>query len=453
MTTNWTKDAIFYHIYPLGLVDAPHRNDFDAPVMHRLDQLLPWLDHIGSLGANAIYLGPVFESTSHGYDTVDYYRIDRRLGDIDTMARLAQEIHQRGLRLVLDGVFNHVGRDFWAFKDLQAHGENSAYRDWFHDLRFDGQSPMGDPFTYEGWHGHYSLVKLNLAHPDVRAHLFDAVGMWMEKFGIDGLRLDAADSIDFDFLRALRVFTKNLRSDFWLMGEVVHGDYRQWANPETLDSVTNYEAYKGLYSSLNDGNYFEIAHTLQRQSGEGGLYQGIDLYNFVDNHDVNRVASRLKNKAHLFPLYFMLLTMPGIPSIYYGSEWGIEGVKAEHSDLPLRPALDLDTMRNTSEFPKLSQDIRRLAQIRKNAHGLKYGKYRQVFVAERQFAFERISDEEKLLVVINSAEESAELEADVSWSDGRLRDVLNGDTSFAVKAHNIQLDIPAMWGRILKFEG
>jgi len=250
MTTNWTKDAIFYHIYPLGLVDAPHRNDFDAPVIHRLDQLLPWVDHIGSLGANAIYLGPVFESTSHGYDTVDYYRIDRRLGDIDTMARLAQEIHKRGLRLVLDGVFNHVGRDFWAFKDLQAHGENSAYRDWFHNLRFDGQSPMGDPFTYEGWHGHYSLVKLNLEHPDVRAHLFDAVGMWMEKFGIDGLRLDAADSIDFDFLRALRDFTKNRRSDFWLMGEVVHGDYRQWTNPETLDSVTNYEAYKGLYSSL-----------------------------------------------------------------------------------------------------------------------------------------------------------------------------------------------------------
>jgi glycosidase len=453
MTTNWTKDAIFYHIYPLGLVDAPHRNDFDAPVIHRLDQLLPWVDHIGSLGANAIYLGPVFESTSHGYDTVDYYRIDRRLGDIDTMARLAQEIHERGLRLVLDGVFNHVGRDSWAFKDLQAHGENSAYRDWFHNLRFDGQSPMGDPFTYEGWHGHYSLVKLNLEHPDVRAHLFDAVGMWMEKFGIDGLRLDAADSIDFDFLRALRDFTKNRRSDFWLMGEVVHGDYRQWANSETLDSVTNYEAYKGLYSSLNDGNYFEIAHTLQRQSGEGGLYQGVDLYNFVDNHDVNRVASRLKNKAHLFPLYFMLFTMPGIPSIYYGSEWGIEGVKAEHSDLPLRPALDIEAMRDKNEFPELSQDIRRLAQIRKNAHGLKYGKYRQVFVAERQFAFERISDEEKLLVVINSAEESAEIEMDVSWAEGRLRDVLNGDTSFTIKAYHVRLDIPAMWGRILKFEG
>ncbi len=453
MTTNWTKDAIFYHIYPLGLVDAPHRNNFDAPVVHRLDQLLPWLDHIVSLGANAIYLGPVFESTSHGYDTMDYYQIDRRLGDIDTVARFAQEIHESGLRLVLDGVFNHVGRDFWAFKDLQAHGENSAYRDWFHNLQFDGQSPMGDPFTYEGWHGHYSLVKLNLAYPDVRAHLFDAVGMWMEKFGIDGLRLDAADSIDFDFLRALRDFTRNRRSDFWLMGEVVHGDYRQWANPETLDSVTNYEAYKGLYSSLNDGNYFEIAHTLQRQSGEGGLYQGIDLYNFVDNHDVNRVSSRLKNKAHLFPIYFLLFTMPGIPSIYYGSEWGIEGVKEEHSDLPLRPALDIEAMRDKNEFPELSQDIRRLAQIRNNTHGLKYGKYRQVFVAERQFAFERSSDEEKLMVVINSAEESAEIEMDVSWDQGRLRDVLNGDMSFTVKAHRVRLDIPAMWGRILMFEG
>jgi glycosidase len=255
MSAEWINQAIFYHIYPLGLCGAPEVNHLSEPVVHRLDTLHPWLDHIQSIGANAIYLGPVFQSMSHGYDTVDYYQVDRRLGDHQTLQRFSEALHRRGMHLVLDGVFNHVGRDFWAFRDVIEHGPNSAYKAWFHNLRFGEQSPKGDPFTYDGWHGHYSLVKLNLSNPDVRVHLFDAISMWRSEFGIDGLRLDAADSIDFDFLKALREFTDKIHPGFWLMGEVVHGDYRQWANPRTLHTVTNYEAYKGLYSSLNDGNY------------------------------------------------------------------------------------------------------------------------------------------------------------------------------------------------------
>ncbi|HAF48860.1 MAG TPA: alpha-amylase, partial [Anaerolineaceae bacterium] len=313
METHRIKDAVFYQIYPLGLCGAPERNDFGSPIEHRLTTLTPWLDHIQELGANAIYLGPVFQSSSHGYDTVDYYRVDRRLGDNESLAHFAELVHQRDMLLILDGVFNHVGRDFWAFKDLQNNGQNSAYRDWFHNLRFDQHSPKGDPFSYEGWQGHYDLVKLNLSHPDVRAHLFESVRMWKDQFGIDGLRLDAADCIDLNFLSALNRFTKSLNPQFWLMGEVVHGDYCQWVNAETLDSVTNYEAYKGLYSSLNDANYFEIAYGLNRQFGDHGVYQDKVLYNFVDNHDVDRVASKLKHPAHLFPLYLLLFTMPGIP--------------------------------------------------------------------------------------------------------------------------------------------
>ncbi len=451
MTTSWAKDALFYHIYPLGLCGAPFDNDLDAPRVYRLEKLYAWLDHIQSLGANALYLGPLFQSSSHGYDTIDYYQVDRRLGDNHTLAKLSDALHERGMRLILDAVFNHVGRGFWAFRDVLEKGEDSAYCDWFHNLRFDEHSPKGDPFKYEGWNGHYSLVKLNLSHPDVRAHLFDAVGMWMGKFKIDGLRLDAADCIDFDFLRALHTFTKSRQPNFWLMGEIVHGDYRQWMNPDTLDSVTNYECYKGLYSSLNDANYFEIAYNLNRQFGEEGLYRGSYLYNFVDNHDVDRVASKLENPAHLYPLYLLLFTMPGIPSIYYGSEWGVMGIKEKWTDEPLRPALDLEQLRMASPHPDLLKSIRRLAALRESTPALRYGTYRPSHVDHEQFAFIRELGSNKILVVLNSAEQPVDLELELPWKSGELLDLLETDTIFRVQEERTTITLPPTWGRILNF--
>lgn len=453
MTINklWWQDTAFYHIYPLGLCDAPLQND--SHTVNRLDALYPWLDQMQALGLDSLYLGPIFQSTSHGYDTIDYYKIDSRLGTNEDFARFAEEAHRRGLRLVLDGVFNHVGRDFWAFKDVQTYGEGSAYKDWFHSLRFGGQSPFGDPFEYEGWHGHHSLVKLNLAHPHVRAHLFDAVGLWMDQFGIDGLRLDAADCIDFDFLRALHSFTCSRRSDFWLMGEVIHGDYRQWVNPETLDSVTNYECYKGLYSSLVDNNYFEIAYGLNRQFGPQGLYRDLLFYNFVDNHDVDRAASKFKNKALLYPLYILLFTMPGIPSVYYGSEFGLDAVKEPYSDVPLRPALDLQALRTHSPQPDLPGVVRRLADLRRQSPALLLGDYHEVLVQPNQYAFSRQSSGDQALIVLNSADQPAEVQLErLPWQEGRLRDVLNGGETFQVREGKLKLMVPPTWGRILRRE-
>ncbi|MDY6867615.1 MAG: alpha-amylase family glycosyl hydrolase [Chloroflexota bacterium] len=453
MNTTWAKDAFIYHIYPLGLCGAPRQNDLAAPREYRLNKLYPWLDHIQSLGANAIYLGPVFQSSSHGYDTVDYYQVDRRLGDNNTLVKFSDTLHERGMRLILDGVFNHVGRDFWAFKDILEKGEESAYCDWFYNLRFGERSPKGDPFQYEGWNGHYSLVKLNLSHLHVRAHLFDAVGMWIEKFKIDGLRLDAADSIDFDFLRALRSFTKSRQTNFWLMGEVVHGDYRQWMNSETLDSVTNYECYKGLYSSLNDANYYEVAYTLNRQFGEEGLYRGSYLYNFVDNHDVDRVASKLDIPAHLYPLYLLLFTMPGIPSVYYGSEWGVEGVKQNWTDEPLRPALNLEKMMVESPYPDLLEAIRRLAALRESNAALRYGTYQQCHVNHTQFAFIRELEDERVVVVLNNAEQPEELNLTLPWKNGTLKDLLESERTFQIQDGRANLILPPIWGRILSVKG
>jgi glycosidase len=449
MEQDWTQEAIFYHIYPLGLCGAPLRKSSHEPLTHRLDALIPWLDHIQSLGANSIYLGPVFQSSSHGYDTEDYYQVDRRLGDNETLARLANQIHKRGMRLVLDAVFNHVGREFWAFKDVLVHGQRSAYCNWFQNLNFKGHSPFGDPFQYEGWQGHYSLVKLNLSNPDVRAHLFDATAMWMDKFGIDGLRLDAADCIDLEFLGALREYTKRHRPDFWLMGEVVHGDYRRWVNPNTLASVTNYESYKGLYSSLNDANYHEIAYSLNRQFGAEGLYRDLNLYNFVDNHDVNRIASQLDNQTHLYPLYLLLFTMPGIPSIYYGSEWGIEGKKTYGSDISLRPSLDLSGLQNKSPHPNLTRIIRKLSEIRKQLPALQIGSFQVVHVGNEQLAFSREAKGQTVLVVLNSAFKPVTLEIPAPVQHGTMKDWINSNEHFQVKDARIQLNLPPAWGRIL----
>jgi glycosidase len=339
--THWIQDAVFYHIYPLGFCGAPARNDFTSAPIPRLEKPYGWIDHLHYLGANALYLGPVFEASSHGYNTSDYYQVDRRLGSNDTLANLVRELHRQGIRVILDGVFNHVGRDFWAFRDLQAQGQQSPYAGWFAGLRFDQPNQHGDPFSYEGWAGHTSLVKLNLHHPDARRHLLDAARMWIETFEIDGLRLDAADCVDHDFLSELGAACRALKPDFWLLGEVVHGDYRQWANPAELDSVTNYECYKGLYSSFNERNFFEIAYALNRQFGEDGLYRGLPLYNFVDNHDVNRIASSLRSPVDLAALHLLLYSMPGVPSIYAGSEFGIPGLRTPSNDAALRPALDL----------------------------------------------------------------------------------------------------------------
>ena len=231
----------------------------------------------------------------------------------------------------------------------------------------------------------------------------------MDELEIDGLRLDAADCVDRYFFKQLRSFTKGKREDFWLMGEIIHGDYRLWANEEMLDSVTNYECWKGIYSSHNDKNYFEIAHSLKRQFGKGGLYENLCLYNFLDNHDVNRIGSLLTRKENLQNAYTLLYLMPGIPSIYYGSEWGIEGVKGQgmEADYALRPKLDLKEMEGKNT--ELIRHLKKLAKIRSNSEAVKYGAYEDVVVRNEQFVFARSTEKEQKLAALNLADHSETL--------------------------------------------
>jgi glycosidase len=284
----------------------------------------------------------------------------------------------------------------------------------------------------------------------VREHLFGAIQSWISEFEIDGLRLDAADCMDPIFHRDLAAFCRNLRPDFWLMGEIVHGDYTQWVNAEMLDSVTNYECYKGLFSSHNDRNYFEIAYALNRQFGEGGIYQNQLLYAFADNHDVNRVASMLHTSEHLFPLYCLLFTMPGVPSIYYGSEWGLRGKKENGSDAPLRPALDLDVIQQTAPLPELPAVLARLAQLRRNSSALRRGDYRQLFVSHEQMAFSRQVADERVVILLNASTSPVVTEFELDSAYGScLVDLLDPGEPVRLNGSLVELEVPACWARVL----
>ena len=447
--THWSERSVFYHIYPLGLSGAPERNDHEVNPVYRLKELTPWLDHAADLGCNALYLGPLFESSTHGYDTTDYYRVDRRLGDRDTLQSFIERAHQLGIKVILDGVFNHVGRDFWAFQDVLLHGQDSICRDWFSGLRFDRDNRSGDHFDYDTWAGHESLVKLNLLHPPVREHLLGAVKHWIEDYQIDGLRLDAADVIDVPFLSELAEFSKKLKSDFWLLGEVVHGDYRKWVNSSCLDSVTNYEAYKGLYSSFNDHNFFEIAWTLKRQFGEEGLYRSLMLYSFADNHDVDRVASILGNPAHLIPLYVLMMTMPGVPSIYYGSEFAVEG-KKDGTDRPLRPALNLPQLMSAHGNEPLIQTLKNLIQLRKTRREICEGDYQQLYLSNEQFVFGRLFEDQKTITILNVAKNARFLEIPWIWStEVNIQDVLQTGNKYSLRNHTLTVEIQAESAQVL----
>jgi glycosidase len=292
---NWIHSANIYHIYSLNFCGAEKfRKDFSGSDRGRILKVLEWIPHIRNSNFNAVLFAPIFESTEHGYDTADYFKIDARLGSNEDFKTVAKALKEAGIRIILDGVFNHVGRDFFAFADLCEKGWSSEYKDWFAGINFDGRSPYGDNFSYEGWSGHYNLVKLNLYNDSVVNHIFTAVKMWVDEWGIDGIRFDAADCLTDDFIKRFRRFAKSsFGEDFWLMGEIIHGNYARWANPEMFDSVTNYQCHKGIYSSHNDKNYFEIAHSIEQQRSQYG--NSLYLYNFVDNHDVVRIASVLKN--------------------------------------------------------------------------------------------------------------------------------------------------------------
>ena len=443
--STWYEQAIFYHMYPLGMTGAPKTN-IQTEVTDRFKELDQWIPHIHSLGCNAIYIGPLFESSSHGYDTKDYKLVDRRLGTNESFRKFTKLCHENGIKVVVDGVFNHTGREFFAFKDIQEKKWDSPYKDWYKGVNFGWQSPLGDPFGYEAWQGHFELPCLNLYNPQVKDYLFDVIRFWVNEFDIDGIRLDCANILDFNFMKEMRAKTASMKPDFWLMGEVIHGDYSRWVNGETLHSVTNYALHKALYSGHNDHNYFEIAHTVKYLQNMGNL----DLYNFVDNHDVERIYTKLSNKAHFAPVHVLLYTLPGVPSIYYGSEFGIEGKKEKFSDDSLRPALDIKDYADAVQKNPCTALIAALGKIRQHTPALSYGSYVELQLTNRQFAFARDLDGIRVIVTVNNDDNAADMSLPagncaeyIGTLTGRKVPVQDGRINVTVAANSGEIWVPA----------
>jgi glycosidase/GNAT superfamily N-acetyltransferase len=399
--SHWIEKTTIYHIYPLGFCGCEdYRSEFspDEAVSGRILKIIDWIPHLLDMNFNAVLFNPLFESVKHGYDTTDFFKIDARLGTNEDFKKVCDALHQNGIRVILDGVFNHVGREFPQFLDLKEHRENSRYKDWFVNLNFGGNSVFNDGFWYEGWQGHYELVKLNLWNPEVEHFLLSAAEFWINEWGIDGLRFDAADCLTNEFIKSAHRFTRGIKPDFWLMGEIIHGNYNNWANAEMFDCVTNYQCSKGLWSSHNDRNYYEIAASFEQQNNQ---YHGIYMYNFLDNHDVTRIISQLKNPEHIYNCYTMLYTMFGVPSVYYGGEFGLQGVKGSSSDAdkPLRPNLDIEAVCDCD--PKLQAHIKRLGEIRFKIPFISNGAYYKEYLNNRSYAYRRQLDDRYAYVAFN----------------------------------------------------
>ncbi|MCR5557870.1 MAG: cyclomaltodextrinase [Butyrivibrio sp.] len=412
----WAYETSFYQIYPLGFCGAPFEND--GKLQHRILKVIDWIPHFKKLGIGAVMFNPVFESDTHGYNTRDYKKIDVRLGTNKDFKEVCDALHKEGIRVVLDGVFNHAGRGFFGFTDVLEKRWDSPYKDWF-NISFEGNSNYNDGLWYEGWEGNYDLVKLNLKNPAVADYLMESAKFWVDEFGIDGLRLDVAYCLDPDFIRRLRRESASWKEDFFLMGEMIGGDYNRIMGDDLCHSATNYECYKGMFSALNSMNLFEIIHSLLRQFGPENwtLYRGRHLLSFVDNHDVSRIASILQRPEHLKLIYTIMFGMPGIPTIYYGSEWGAKADKSQ-GDPALRPCFE------APEWNELTDVIASLCKAKEGSKALAYGDFKSLLLTNRQCIFERETDGDRALIVINADEN--QFHADFNARAGKATDAVTG---------------------------
>ena len=404
------QNQIMYQIYPLGFCGAPKQND--GITVPRIRKVLNWIPHLKKLGVTCVLFNPVFDSDRHGYDTRDFAKIDPRLGTNEDFAEVCDALHDQGIAVMLDGVFNHVGRGFPFFQDVISKKWDSPYKDWFY-VNFN-DTWAKDGFTYGDWEGHQELVKLNLQNETVRRWLMERVDQWIGEFGIDGLRLDVAYCLDHEFMKELHRYVKEKDPGFMLLGEMIGGDYNSIMNDEMLDSVTNYECRKGLYSSMNSKNLFEIGYSLNRQFGPDPwcLYRGKNLLTFADNHDVDRLASVLENPKDLPLTYALMYAMPGMPCIYYGSEWGAKGKRSAYSDSALRPCFE------KPQWNDLTDTIASFAEMRKQYPVFHDGDYVQLYLQNQQIAFRRRDAKGQLTFLLNIDDKPAEFRFDAGVEEG-----------------------------------
>ena len=406
--SGWIDHTIWWHVYPLGFAGAPIRPTAEERALSpRLDRLLPWLDYLIELGANGLALGPIFQSESHGYDTVDFFRIDPRLGDDTTFDRLATACRERGIHLMLDGVFNHVGTGHPLFQAALA-GKDPDAETMFRIHRTE------TGVHYDDFEGHQALPALNHDSPAVADRVADVMCHWLQR-GASAWRLDAAYAVKPEFWARVLPRVRAEFPDVWIVGEVIHGDYPDIVRRSGMDSVTQYELWKAAWSSLLDGNFFELDWCLKRHNN---FLASFVPMTFIGNHDVTRIASRIGNdKAALAAT--ILFTVGGIPSIYYGDEQAFRGVKTdrEGGDDEVRPAFP-DT---PSALSPLGEPMRRihhdLIGLRRHNPWLVNATTTPVHLENRTFAYDAIGREEGQRLHVSLRLDPSPM-ADIHTADG-----------------------------------
>jgi glycosidase len=383
----WADHAIWWQVYPLGFTGA--EKDASTPVVHRLSQLENWLDYAIELGCSGLLLGPVFASETHGYDTVDHFRIDPRLGDDADFDRLVAQAHARGLRVALDGVFNHVARSF------------NGPADWFR------RGPDGTLDTFEG---HEQLVALDHSRPEVSQYVADVLSHWLDR-GVDGWRLDAAYAVPAEFWRA--VLPRERYPDAWFFGEVIHGDYAGYVAGSGLDSVTQYELWKAIWSSLNDGNFFELAYALGRHDE---LLDTFVPQTFVGNHDVTRIATQVEDERHLGHALAILFAVGGVPSVYYGDEQAFRGLKEDRigGDDAIRPAFPAAPAELSPDGWPTYRLHQRLIGVRRRNSWLTRGRTTVEHLTNQLVALRTVGDDGVVLLLLNISDQAERFPVDAT---------------------------------------
>ncbi|MCW2243261.1 alpha-amylase family glycosyl hydrolase [Azospirillum canadense] len=402
----WIRHAVWWHVYPLGFLGAEPESAPDERVRRRLPDLEPWLDYAVELGASGLALGPIFASSTHGYDTTDHFRIDPRLGDDADFDALVRALRRRGLKLLLDGVFNHVGRDFPRFRKALADGPGGPDASWFH-LTWPTDAAPGTEPDHATFEGHRQLVTLNHGEPAVADHVVRVMDHWLSR-GADGWRLDAAYAVPRAFWADVLPRVRAQHPDAYVVGEVIHGDYAGIVRDGGLDAVTQYELWKAIWSALNDGNFFELAWALDRHN------RWLDAFvplTFVGNHDVTRLASRLTDERHLPHALAVLFTCGGTPSIYAGDEQAFRGIKENRTggDDAVRPAFPS----RPAELAPYGWGTYRLHQdligLRRRNPWLHEARTTVRHLSNRQLAYEARHGDDELLVALNLGDHAMRL--------------------------------------------
>lgn len=394
----WAESAMWWHVYPLGFTGAPIREQEATHPPHRLARIEAWLDHVVELGLNGVALGPIFASSTHGYDTTDFLALDPRLGDDGDLDRLVAAAHERGVRVLLDGVFNHVGREHPAFQAALAGGPESAL------FRLDG----GEAQVFEG---HEALVALDHSSDATVALVVEVMDHWLRR-GIDGWRLDAAYSVPSDFWARVLPAVRERHPHAWLVGEVIHGDYAEIVRASTMDAVTQYELWQGIWHGIADGNLFELEHAIGRHDE---LLATFVPYTFVGNHDVTRIASAIG--VDLVPhALAILMTVAGTPAVYAGDELGMLGVKEQRvgGDDAVRPEMPeapLDASSLEPDAARILDVTRQLVAIRRRHPWLTRAHTDVVAVANASIVLRTATADASIVTVLAIGDEPERLPA------------------------------------------